>query len=382
MKSIRFLDRRLGYSLASVGMMLGIIAPTVVPSFASAAQLTSRSIEMSSSAKDDSNVTYAITFTPSATFRQVVVDFCSESPLYLDACTLPAGFTITSPTPTYTTTGGGAVSGLATPTAAFSGTALKVDATSDSGDNNAKVLTITGVHNPTNAGQFYARIYTYDSAHASTGGYTSATDLGTYVDEGGIALEATDSIGVQAAVRETLTFCAAGATITDCASVSQAPNITLGQGSPLALDADTQSTGQVFTQLSTNAAHGAVVNMKNSNTCGGLKLNDPAVSTCDIPPVGSGLSAVASGTAMFGMKAGAATGITVAADYADATQFGMDYDPGNTTGVTSPYGDKIYSSDGPINGANVPLTFAASISNDTPAGHYSASLNLVATGTY
>jgi hypothetical protein len=61
----------------------------------------------------------------------------------------------------------------------------------------------------------------------------------------------------------------------------------------------------------------------------------------------------------------------------------MNYVSGDATGVTSTYGDPILNTAGaPANNQNMPLTFAASINNNTPAGDYSATLGLIASGTY
>jgi hypothetical protein len=60
----------------------------------------------------------------------------------------------------------------------------------------------------------------------------------------------------------------------------------------------------------------------------------------------------------------------------------MGYAVGDTSGITGPYGDPIYSAAGPVNQATANLTFGANISNVTPAGNYSAALNLIATGKF
>src|ERR1700685_638187 len=69
---------------------------------ASAAEVTTRSIEMSSSVASATNVTYAVTFTlaSSTTEQGVVLDICDNDPLVGDTtCTAPAGFSFTaSPT--------------------------------------------------------------------------------------------------------------------------------------------------------------------------------------------------------------------------------------------------------------------------------------------
>jgi hypothetical protein len=254
---------------------------------------------------------------------------------------------------------------------------------------------LTDIHNPTAAGTVYARVITYDtSAHADA--YT-ATTLGTGAqDNGGVAMAITNDIGVSAAVRETLTFCVASASITaDCANASSnVPSLEIGEGSAgaKALDAQHLSTADIYTLLSTNAGSGAVVKLKSDVSCGGLKR--VGGSTCDIKPAdGTTVTNVVLGTASFGIKADAATGTGVGGTSTsghlaptnsyNTTTYRMYYKSDNSEGVTSAYGDNILNTGGvPVNNEQMQLTLGASVSNVTPAGLYKAGLNMIATGTY
>jgi hypothetical protein len=75
--------------------------------------------------------------------------------------------------------------------------------------------------------------------------------------------------------------------------------------------------------------------------------------------------------------------VTAAAPYDGAGGgYGMVKDAAGQ-GVNSPYGDDILTTSGePTDDTNANLEFAASISNSTPAGIYTATLNLIATGTF
>jgi hypothetical protein len=152
----------------------------------------------------------------------------------------------------------------------------------------------------------------------------------------------------------------------------------LGEGTPKALDASATSTGIIYNQLSTNAIGGATVKMKTNNDCGGLKR--AGASVCDIAPVATSTDAIAPGTAKFGLKVTGA-GFTVAANY-NGSNYGFNYAGDDSTGVTSAYGDTVYSSAGPVDDEEATMNFAASINSTTPAGKYQASLNLIATGTF
>lgn len=395
MQSLRLLDRRAGYGLASIGLLLGLVVPSVFPAFASADQLQSRSVKMSVATASATGVQYKLTFTPQSDFRKVIVDFCDDSPIAGEACGTTHDAVLTSAT-VGTAVDTDSVGDLGTLSATPSTNGIAITGSQDSTAGDAVSITINNVTNPDQVESFYARIYTYVAS--PTTAYTSPTALGTYLDSGGVALATTADIGVSAAVRETLTFCVAKVDITPaCANaVGNEPNITLGHNSgsgELALDSSATDTAGVYTQVSSNASNGVAVWMKSGNACGGLHRFGAAAGTCDIAPVGTSTNAITSGaSALFGMRLGtdaAATGSTDplgtvvgGANYSVSGQYGLNYDNTDATGVTSAYGDEIYHTTGPSNDWNVPMTFAATVTNATPAGKYSQSLSLIATGTY
>jgi len=413
MKSIRLLDRRAGYSLASIGLLLGMVAPAVLPAFASAALLTSRSITLSNSAADASSVSYNVKFTAPGNIGAtggseggVIIGFCSDTPLTGAPCTMPSGFS----------TSGVAVTGVkyAGSAAGSNGTVSSIDFTAAPNANSGVKwtagsaytggttfeMTLTGIHNPTSTGSFYARITTYaDKTALDT--WTDDDTLGSYADDGAVALAATNSVGVTAYVVESMVFCVSGANPgPTCGTSGQAvtsPSLTLGEtvGSVKALNTANLSTGTIYAQLSTNASGGAVVNLKSDATsCGGLYRNGNTAN-CNIAPMATpanGSTGFSAGEAYFGLTVGAesdapgATGTSGALDSTngyDDTHYFIDYDAGDTTGVTSSYGSNILNTAGaPVNNKYVPITLGASISNVTPAGVYGATLNMIGVGTF
>lgn len=401
MKSSRFIDRRVGYGLASISLLIGMVVPSVFPAFVSADQLDTRSIQMSSASASATGVKYKVTFTPKTDFRKLVIDFCSDSPIPGEACSTTDD-AVLSGASVGTAVDAGSTGDLGTLTGTPSTNGIAISGTTNDTAGDDISITISGVVNPDVVGSFYARIYTY--AASPTTPYSSPTSLGDYLDSGGIALSTTADIGVSAAVRETLTFCVAKIALTPaCANaVGNEPSITLGHNSgsgELALDSSATDTANVYTQVSSNAASGVAVWMKSGNQCGGLHRFGAASTTCDIAavgstdPSGSTTNSIAFGAAaLFGMKLGtdgAASGATnplgtivPATDYSTGSNYGMDYKSDNSMGVTSAYGSEIYNTDGPSNDWNVPMTFAATVTNATPAGKYSQSLSLIATGTY
>lgn len=383
MKSVRFLNRQVSSSLTAFALLLSLALPGLVPVLASAAQVTNRSIALSNSAAGATGVSYDVNFTVggSGAAGAYMIEFCNDSPVIGQTCTAPSGFSATS---VATSTGSTTVQSPA---------ANRVVVTQTVTNSSSPNVVLTGIANPSSAGTMYARIVTYDTeAHALA---YDDTNLGTgAVDEGGVAIGITNQIGVTAAVRETMTFCVASATITaDCANASSnLPTIELGEGTgdAKALATNTTSTGDIFTQISTNAASGAVINLKsNATDCGGLKrLGAP--SACNIGPADVG--GIDAGDAEFGVKTAtsfATSGVTDAAgtlqpvgSYNDTDYF-INFVAGNATGVTSTYGDPFLDTDSqPVNNQNMQLTFGARANNNTPAGTYTANLSLIATGTF
>jgi len=219
-----------------------------------------------------------------------------------------------------------------------------------------------------------------------------------------------------------LTFCVFGAGSSDTAPTAgcadkandagdgpQAPSLTLCEGSPQALTTTDLSHGKDYAQISTNASQGAIVYMKNNNSCGGLMR--AGASGCDISPAnndGSGSADFSAGTADFGVKLGTPTAATLANgdpntnasgsitpnsvyDFysmltSDAGTSAVDNSSatgGLTQDVTSTYGGYLFGThQQPVADQNIPLTFGASSSNVTPAGIYKATISLIAVGTY
>lgn len=373
--SLRVFGRRAG----SVFMAAAVLLATAAPGLASAAQATERSIALSSSSKSATSVSYTVNFKAVGAAGAFVVDFCSNSPVIGQSCTAPTGFNASS--------AASATSGFTDVT----GSTSKIVIVGTIGAAANVSVAVTGITNPSSAGPLYARIVTYDT-DTNADAYTS-TNLGTgNVDDGGVAISITDTVGVSGAVLESLTFCVANATITaGCANASSnAPVIKIGEtiGSTVALDASSVSTGDIFTQVSTNALGGAIIRLKSNTDCGGMKR--VGASVCDIAPALQ--TGVAFGEAKFGVRANAEadTGTNpngtfqiVSGSGYDDTNYALNYLANNSTGITSPFGDPILDTDNaPANGKNMKLTFGASVSNSTPAGLYSTDLSLVATGKF
>ncbi len=363
------------YIAGAIALLLAMILPTLV----SADQITSRSVELSSSSAQATPVTYQVKFTSVGAAGAFVIDFCDESPLIGSTCTPPTGFSASAANSS--TVGFTDVSALDANTLVVTGTI---------GASTAITVDLDDITNPDDAGTIYARILTY--ANDTTADAYTSTTPGTYVDDGGVAIPITDTASVSGAVLEALQFCVSGATITaNCASAdATAPVLRLGEdvGGVVALQPGTISEGDIFTQISTNAASGAVVTLKSNNECGGLKRVGETV--CDIAPAATAVTGTSS---TFGMKIFSDTdpgGVTPSGTFQiaggsiyDGTDFLFNFDDGDTTGVTSTYGDPILNTNSlPAYNKNMRLNFGASANVNTPAGNYATDLSLIATGTF
>lgn len=332
------------------------------------------------------NVSYKLGFTPATNAGALVVDFCSNTPVIGEACTAPTGFSLSA-------LGAEVTTGAFTDENVVDANTIRI-----TGGLTAATpveIDITKVNNPTTTGTIYARVVTYDTA-ANANAYDSeavAEGVAGATDIGGVAISITPTIEVSAAVLESIQFCMSKGTIgANCdltgANAYQAPILKLGneiETGVFALDSQSVYTGVVNTQLSTNAAGGAVVHLKsNATNCGGL-LRAGAPGVCNIGPATGG--DILAGDAEFGVKTGAAVtdanGTIQPAGAYNATTYALGYNAGGASGVTSTYGDLILNTNNaPANNRNMPLTFGASAANNTPAGNYSASLSLIATGKF
>ncbi len=380
MGSVGTIDRQLSRMVVALALVAAMIISSFLPALAWAAQVTERSIQLSSSTKSAASVSYKVQFTPVASAGAILVDFCSNSPLIGSTCTAPTGMSATSAASTSAgvTAVAGSTSKFIVSIPMSGGTPVSVD--------------VTGITNPSGVGTMYGRILTYADATAAAGYTTNGTVLGSSVDSGSVALSITENVNISAAVLETMTFCVASISITDnCANAAaNPPTIEIGEttGSVKALSTSTVSTGDIFTQLSTNASGGAVIRLKSAATgCGGMKLVGGPNGNCYITPATADFG---SNTPRFGLKVAAGTdgtspnGTIQAANGYNATTYLLNYDAvDESDGVTSTYGDEIINTDGaPVNHKAMKLTFGAGINNQTPAGKYTADLSLIATGTF
>jgi len=360
--------RRCLFGLTAILLTAAAVMPAINHK-AMAAQLTSRSVQLSNSNNGATGVTYLISFTTAtaAVLKSFVVDFCDNDPIIGDStCTAPTGFSVGTPTATQT----GLPAGTWTAASANSGRTLTMTNAANSTStpaSTAVTFTLTTATNPTTDNHsFYARILDYVNATGANSAATYAPGAeGTYTDGGGVAMSTGKVINITARVMESLAFCVYGTTCGDD------PSMTIGHGTNNILDATAVDTKTANFSISTNAQSGATIRMKGDTLKAG---------TNSIPAAGATAITFAAGTADFGMRISTTgTNITATAPYNGGSGSQYAY---NTTNTLSTYGDNIATLSGPVNSSVTTMTFAATAANTTPAGIYTTTSQLIATGQF
>lgn len=372
-------------------LLMSCIIPVISSRRAGAYNLiTNRFIEMSSSVNAATPVTYKVHWRAQTTFtlKGIVVDFCSNSPIIGDSCTIPASFDVGGGgTPAVTL-----VTGL-TPTwtaaSANSGrTLLLTNATGDSMTANTTDVEfdITTVTNPaTTNTTFYARILAYanDSGADSPATYTAGSP-GAASDAGGIALSTAQQITITSKVQERLVFCVY--TGVNCAAGGSA--VALGDTNGVLDPAGPYVDKNTQFDIATNASQGVAIRIKGDTLKSG---------SFDVAAIGGTAAASNPANEQFGFCSyqTAGSGLTPAAPYDDSncnttTQSAGTGTPGgagtaqfafNTANTNTTYGDVFANKTAGSTSSGV-LAFIGNISNTTEAGIYSTTLIFVATGTY
>lgn len=386
--------RRSAFGVAA----LAIGTATILPAFAgqaSADQVSSRAIRLSSSNSGVTSVNHQITFNTALAgpVQGVVVDYCANSPLPGTACTAPTGFTVGAGTTTGTVTG---MTGTWSGASANAGRTLQLTLATPGGTASAGAaasFTLTTGTNPTNVNTtFFARIFTFSTA-AAVATWTAAAANGSslvgVVDSGGVAMSTAAQINLTAKVQETISFCVYTAA-------------TCGGGGTAVALGDTNgvlsSTGHYVDKtakydIATNASSGAIIRFKaplptsGANTIASFGTAATAPSTA--------------GASQFGLCTFQATGSGLVPDVpynssgtpancAATTQSAGTGTPGGTGTATfafdtavaaSTFGDDLSTkAAGPVSQGII--TFAGFANITQAAGIYTNDFTFIATGTY
>jgi hypothetical protein len=361
MKNIQtknFLNQRLIYILASALSILSFIGIPYFQSIASAAQITSRKVTLSSSGAAATGVSYTFTSaalpTTGTAVKSVSLTACTTAS---GTCTTPTGFVNSSSTLAAQPSGVGAGSGWTVNTST-AGSLRIVNAANATTPSGTVSIEWDAVTNPTTANtSFYMRMTTYsDSA------WTTAVDSGT------VAVSTTNQITVTATVDESLTFCtgASGITTSSCggatgtsASLGTLTSSTTGSAtSQLGVGTNGQTGYSITVSGTTLTSGGNTISALASQTAAavggeqfGINLRDNATPNIGSDPDGSG------------------TG-TATANYNTADQFRF---------VS---GDSIASKSGSEDFRRFTASYIANIGSATEAGTYSTTLTYICTATF
>lgn len=330
-----------------------------MPRVAEAAQITGRSITLSSSAGAATGVTYSLAAaalpTTGTAVKSVGVQMCTAAS---GACSTPSGFSASSSTLSSQPTGLGAASGW-TVNAGTAGELRIVNAANATTPSGAVAIVWGGVANPTaNNTTFYARITTYSDA-----GWTTPLDSGT------VALSTAQQITVTASVDETLTFCT-GTSITgqNCGTVAGS-SVALG-----ALSTTGTGSGTSVMAASTNAATGYTISINGTTlTSGG--------NTIDAITTGAGATS-SQGSEQFGINLRDNATPNVGADPSGAGSFTYGTGYGTVDSFKFVTGNTVVSQAAAANASTYTVSYIANIAGTTEPGSYSATFTYIATANF
>jgi len=421
--------------LLTLALLVATVPVLVLNETATAAEITNRSLQISSGQPSATN-NYTFTFTPAQTtqIQSIVIQSCTTA---LGTCTAPTGINLSGGTISQSGFQGATNftkdTTTSTPVTCTSTTILclkRTDTTTQS-TSTAHVITDTGAvnQNASNCSAapnctFFERITTY-----SDNGYT------TIVDSGTTASSTTQLFTVNAQVEEELSFCVGSTAVNDattsvptCSSIS-GTSLNLGvlnsadvNISPVPTT-DNGDNNNGMAELSTNAANGSIVDygavqQSGTNHRGALRVagatcasgasnTDQCINSIASPTI------VTAGVEAFGMTvagvncsntttyypcsfSGGTEHLNPTANYDCTGSTGNTTYPSNTTDtgqVTGPTGceyvwdesgtqDTIASASTPVGNEALILKFASTPNLVTPTGTYTAQADFVATPTY
>ncbi len=331
--------------------------PLMGMSQVSATPITGKSIILSSSVGDASNVTYTLNtaaLPTSTAVKSVSIQFCT---LLTGGCIKPSGFVNSGSTLASQPTGLGAAAGW-TVSAVTDGSLRILNAANATVPSGSVSIVWNGIHNPTATNTtFYGIITTY-----------SGSDWTGALDTGSVALSTSTQIQVALTVGETLTFCT-GTSITgqNCATASGSL-VNLGNGSSTAT-----AVGTSVIAASTNGTSGYSITVNGLTLASGGNTID-ALSAGGASAIGSkqfGINLAAANTTpvVGAVKTGTGTA-TAAAGYGTNDSFKFST------------GDTIASVAGPSNANTFTVGYIANIDGITPAGSYTTNLTYIATANF
>ncbi len=323
-----------------------------VPLNAFAAQVTSRSVTLGSSAPGGVT-THQINFTTAttATIGSVRFLYCTTAS---GTCTTPTGLVTTAATLSAQTGATGF-----TINATTAGSPYITRTATSLPTATAVSFTLSNVTNPTTVNStFFIRVTTYTGTDGSTG----PTDTGV------VAAAVTNQIVVNASVDETLTFCTgtSGITASSCAGAT-GTTVSLGSLTPSTTGSGTSQMG-----ISTNAGSGYAITVNGTTLTSGANTITANAST----------AASTQGTSQFGINLRANTTPAVGADPAGAGTGAPAAGYNTVNQYTFNTGDQVASKASADNFRFYTVSYIANVTGAQAAGAYTTTLGYIATSTY
>jgi hypothetical protein len=390
--------------LAALSLVLSGFMP-LLSGVASAGQVTSRSLTLSTAQAGATNVSHTFGFNIATTgsIGSIELLYCTTP---IGTCAAPAGLSVSSVANGNITTQ--TINGSAGGFTVGTNTANLIQLTrtvAGATAGNVAALAFSNITNPTTSTQtpagnnsFYVRITTY-----SANNYTGA------VDDGVVAAAIVPLLTITARVQEVLHFCVGSllstdtlATSDDCSTQITANGATVDLG-PVANDGSTVTPVTVTGNTTTDERDGAIMMRTNANTGSTISYYSVANgggtggqlkksgTTC---PTGSNVAAdacfdstnagaaLAANTEWFGMRLLNTDGASLAgtsslvatSPYDSVTNYTWERDPAAI--------DQVASATSAVDDEAFKLRFAAVTNVQTPTGQYSTSANFIAVATY
>lgn len=341
------------------------------------AQVTGRSVQMSSTASGATNVAYQVNFTTvtnNQTIGSIVFEICANSPIIGDTCTAPAApFNTNFATLTVNNVTAN-VAPLTVDTVDSTANRVVLNRTAGAVANGAVSFTLgngttNGITNPNTTGTFYARILVVPNTTGTMPGTPANENNAT--DAGGIAINVASQLTVTAKVQEALSFCVyTGAT---CAAGGT--SVTLGDANGVLASTTTVYTSTAKYDVSSNAISGVNIRIKGDTLKSGSASITPYGAACAADSTSSSVS-------QFGLRMSAlGAGQTAGVPY-NCTAGNHGFDNNTTNGTLSQFGQTMASTSAPSDISTSTMELAAKSANTSQAGVYTTTLTLIATATY
>ncbi|MGH7241401.1 MAG: hypothetical protein ACREGB_03845 [Candidatus Saccharimonadales bacterium] len=287
----------------------------------------------------------------SETLGSVRLEFCAESSLIGQPCTLPVGMDLSSVT-LASQTGGAGMS-----IQSVSGTTIILTRSAASIGVGSLSFSLSDVVNPSTTGSFFGRIQTYASTDA-TGGSN---------DYGGIAMDTNDGVQISTTVPPYLYFCA-GVSVSgvDCSTAS-GDQIDFGNFTPAVA-----SVAQTQMVAGTNGDNGYIIQVSGNTLTAGNNVIPNLVNPDTSRP----------GVSQFGMnlEANSDPQVGQAPDGTGNGQPASGYNVPNSYKFVS--GDVVASVPLPDEARRYTASYIANVAKDQAPGIYVTTLTYVATASF